>query len=236
MNTGREIVATALSEGTLQPFLDAGITSAWLADREDISHAAILRDEDRDAYQSLLNYWEKHGKVPTVDIFRRSFPAAAYPLPDTAYTPDELLDIFRQERRQYLTQMAMSDIFEAGRRARVRRSRAAHGRLPGRPARSQGLGRQALQEGHPGRAGRAAAARAADRRHPGRRYGHHAVRPVQHRQVLYRAGLGAEHRQRHPVARPRRQPGPRAVRVRRGRARPGQARPGLEARAPQGPA
>ncbi len=113
MHLGFEIVSCALREGTLQPFLAAGITDAWLADQKDLSHAAIFPGEHRNAYQSLLKYWERHGKVPSLDIFRLSFPEAAYRLSSQTYAPEELLDLFRQERSQYLTQMVYADITDA---------------------------------------------------------------------------------------------------------------------------
>ena len=113
MHLGYEIVSCALHGGTLQPFLDVGITDAWLADQWDISRAAIFPDQHRDAYQSILRYWERHGKVPSVDIFRLSFPEVSYRLSEEKYTPEELLDIFRQDRRRYLTELAATDIADA---------------------------------------------------------------------------------------------------------------------------
>ena len=111
MDLGRELVACALREQTLKPFTEAGITREWLTDQEDTTRAAVFSSsEDLNAWMTLVGHWEQHGKVPSVDMFRRSYPEDAYRLPDTEYTADELTGIFREDRREYLTQMAASDI------------------------------------------------------------------------------------------------------------------------------
>jgi hypothetical protein len=110
MNLSREIIACALREGTLDPFLAAGINDAWLTSSDDLSRAAIFKTEDLDAYQALLRHWDQHGKVPTMEMFRRSFPEVSYRLPKSEYTPDELLDILRQDRRRWLAELAVSDM------------------------------------------------------------------------------------------------------------------------------
>ena len=110
MNLGRELVACALREGTLRPFIEAGITREWLTDQEDPSRALIFPGEDAHAWLTLDRHWEQHSKVPSVDMFQRSHPAEAYRLPDTEYTADELIGLFRDDRRRTLTQAAASDI------------------------------------------------------------------------------------------------------------------------------
>lgn len=113
MNLGRELVASALREGTLRAFTEAGITHEWLTDQEDVSRAAIFDTDDLGAWFTLLRHQSEHGKVPSVDMFRRSHPEESYRLPKSDYTPDELIGIFRQDRRRYLTQVAASDIADA---------------------------------------------------------------------------------------------------------------------------
>jgi len=113
MNLGLELVACALREGTLQPFTDAGINREWLTDQEDVSRAAVFSTEDLDAWMTLLRYHEEHGKLPSLDMFRRSHPAEAYKLPESDYNPDELVKIVREERRRNLAQVAASDIADA---------------------------------------------------------------------------------------------------------------------------
>jgi hypothetical protein len=112
MIPGFEIVACALREGTLQPFLSAGINSAWLSSSTDLSRAALFRTEDLDAYQSILKHWEQHGKVPSVDIFRRSFPEVSYRLPDNGHTSAELVEIFQEDRRRLLTDTVTYDLVD----------------------------------------------------------------------------------------------------------------------------
>ena len=50
------------------------------------------------AWLTLVRYQEQHGKVPSVDMFRRSYPEDAYKLPDSAYTAEELTSIFLEDR------------------------------------------------------------------------------------------------------------------------------------------
>lgn len=113
MELGRELVACALRKGTLRPFVEAGITHDWLTDQDDLSRSAIFGTEDLTAWFTLLRYQEEHGKCPSVDMFQRSHPAEAYRLPKSDYEPDELISIFRQDRRRYLTQLATSDVADA---------------------------------------------------------------------------------------------------------------------------
>jgi hypothetical protein len=110
MNLGRELVACALRTGDLRPFTEGGITYEWLTSQEDVSKAAVFGSEDLQAWFTLVRYQEQHGKVPTVDMFRRSHPEVSYKLPESSYEPDELLGIFREDRRRYLTHTAVSDL------------------------------------------------------------------------------------------------------------------------------
>lgn len=110
MNLGREIIACALRAGTLKPFIEAGITDEWLTDQVDLSRAAIFGTEDLSAYHTLLRHWTGHGKLPSLDMFRLSYPESAYRLPDTTYTPAELTEVFLEDRKRYLTEVSASDI------------------------------------------------------------------------------------------------------------------------------
>lgn len=110
MNLGLELVACALREQTLRPFIEAGLTWDYLLDELDKSSKAVFGAEDYHAWTTLLDHWEKHSKVPSPDLFRRSFPEEAYPLPKTSYTPAELLDIWRGDRQSYLIQLAATDV------------------------------------------------------------------------------------------------------------------------------
>jgi DnaB-like helicase C terminal domain len=112
MNIGREIVACALRTGTLKPFIDAGVTGEWLTDQVDLSRAAVFGADDVTAYHTLLRHWNGHGKLPSLDMFRLSHPDVSYRLPDTSYTPDELTEVFLEDRKRYLTQMSSIEIAE----------------------------------------------------------------------------------------------------------------------------
>lgn len=106
-------MACALREKTLKPFLEAGITSAWLDDRDDLSHAAIFTEQDRSAYRTLLGHWVQFQKTPSVDMFRLSYPQGAYRLPDSGYTAEELIACFSDDREKYLSEIGAMDIAEA---------------------------------------------------------------------------------------------------------------------------
>lgn len=110
MDLGRELVACALREGSLRPFIDAGLTSEWLTDEQDPSRAAVFDSEDLRAWTTLTRHWDQHRKVPSIDLFQRSHPDEAYRLPKSSYTSDELVEIFQRDRRRYLTQLAVSDL------------------------------------------------------------------------------------------------------------------------------
>src|ERR1700761_8420479 len=112
MDLGKELVACALREGSLRPFIEAGITDEWLADDQDVSRAAIFGTEDLAAWRTLASHWNRHRKLPTVDVFRRSHPAESYRLPESEYQPTELVEIVQEDRRRYLTQVAASDLAE----------------------------------------------------------------------------------------------------------------------------
>jgi hypothetical protein len=111
-NLGREIVACALRIKNLKPFLEAGIDEEWLTDQEDMSRVAIFTEQDRSAYLCLLRHWSQHRKTPTVDMFRLGFPEASYRLPDTSYTSDELVELYKGDVERLTSQLAVIDIAE----------------------------------------------------------------------------------------------------------------------------
>ncbi len=109
MNLGLEIVACALRDG-MRPFIEAGLTRDYLASEQDPSHSAVFRGEDRQAWMTLLDHWDRHAKAPSLAIFQRSFPAEAYELPASATTASELIEVWREERQVFLMQLAAEDI------------------------------------------------------------------------------------------------------------------------------
>lgn len=110
MNLGREIVACALRDGSLKPFIDAGIHEGWLTSREDLTRNAIFTDVDLGAYGTLLRHWTAHSKMPSLDMFHLSHPAASYRLPSSAYTAAELIEVFEQDRARYISQVEAGNI------------------------------------------------------------------------------------------------------------------------------
>jgi AAA domain len=113
MNIGREIVACALREQDITPFLDAGLTDAWLTSSNDLSRKAIFADLDFDAYRTLVEHYESHGRVMTTELFRRNFPEASYHLPDSEYTAAELIEQVYEGRKMWLSQIVSMDIATA---------------------------------------------------------------------------------------------------------------------------
>ena len=110
MKLGLELVACALREGTMRPFIEAGIGHEWLLSEQDRSKSAIFEGADFHAWMTLLGHWDKHGKVMSLDMFRRSHPAESYPLPGTAYTPEELIEQWQDDRERFLASVLVSDL------------------------------------------------------------------------------------------------------------------------------
>jgi hypothetical protein len=113
MNLGREMVAYALREKTLKPFLEAGIDLAFMDNREDMSRVAIFTETDRAAYRMMLKHWERHDKLPSMDLFRMSYPREAYRLPDSDMTADELIEMFVEDTRRYASEVGSMELADA---------------------------------------------------------------------------------------------------------------------------
>lgn len=112
MDLGRELVACALRESSLKPFTEGGLSAEYLSDADDHSRALIFSDETIGAWQTIQDHWDRHGKVPSVELFRKSWPETAFELPASDHTPAELLELFQSERRRGLTEVAVSDLGE----------------------------------------------------------------------------------------------------------------------------
>lgn len=103
-------MACALRENTLRPFAEAGLTWDYLTDELDKSAKAVFDGQDWHAWTTLLSHWDKHHKLMSLDMFRHSFPEAAYTLPKTSYDPAELIEMWQDLRREYLIKLAASDV------------------------------------------------------------------------------------------------------------------------------
>jgi archaellum biogenesis ATPase FlaH len=110
MNLGRELVALALREKNLKPFMNAGINDDFMS---SASSAAIFTEHDGSAYKYLLSHWATHKKTPSIDMFRLTFPEGSYRLPKTDYSVDELLELFDEDYRRYESEIAAMDIADA---------------------------------------------------------------------------------------------------------------------------
>src|ERR1700691_5533167 len=100
MNIGNQIVSSVvLREKSLKPYLDAGLDRGWL---DLLRSRDLIDDLDRQAYEFLLDYWDRHQKTPSLGVFQRNFPAVSYRLvdhtkrpagqpPDESWTPEENL-------------------------------------------------------------------------------------------------------------------------------------------------
>lgn len=107
---GREIVANILREGTPKPYIDAGMDLAWLTDRVSLKHVVVFPGQDKDAYAHILGHWQRHGVVPTTEMFRAGFPEVSYPLPDNDHAASELIELARGAIGQTEVVLALSDV------------------------------------------------------------------------------------------------------------------------------
>lgn len=69
LNTGNAIVANAVRTSNLKPFLDAGMNSTWLNDKNS-GWDGVFDGLDLDVYELLLEHKSKHGTVLTEEQVR----------------------------------------------------------------------------------------------------------------------------------------------------------------------
>ena len=112
MDLGRQLVAAALRDGTLAPYIEAGLSPDYLTDERDYSKSLIFDDDALGAWQEIQDYWDEFGKVQSMGIFRRSWPEVSFELPAEVETTAELLRLFQDERRKGLVTVAVSDLSE----------------------------------------------------------------------------------------------------------------------------
>jgi hypothetical protein len=89
VNIGREIIAEVLQSRNIKPYLDAGMTAAWV--RSDASSVAVFADLDKQAWLHLCDHWRTH-KTVSPDLFRRTYTTADYRLPKEVHKPGELIE------------------------------------------------------------------------------------------------------------------------------------------------
>lgn len=102
MNLGLEIVSSLLDSGDIVSLIDAGFTHSWLTSSATGS-GVIFADDDKDAYQFILKYYERHRLVPSLKVFQMEFPAASYKLAPTIISISELIELASAKVKAYLT-------------------------------------------------------------------------------------------------------------------------------------
>lgn len=110
MHLGKSIIARILADRSAKPFLDAGLDAAWL---QSEASDAIFEGITERAFAYLLQHADKHGRVPTVELFRREFPEPGFRLPDDPPLPGELIEVAHTEINRTvisLAQMRVQDI------------------------------------------------------------------------------------------------------------------------------
>lgn len=110
MNLGNELVSHIIRTQEIRPFLDADLNLDWLSSDTDNSADVLLGEQDKRAYSFLLRHFAEFRKVPTKDLFRRSFPAASYRLSGEEYTAPELLGVAEEEIQRYVVEEASATI------------------------------------------------------------------------------------------------------------------------------
>ena len=119
MDIGRNILAKVLDEpGALGRFIEEGFDLAWIADKADLSRAAIFGDTDVEPYRFILKAWEKTGQAPSREYFEHSFPPQSLRLPKEVMDLDELVAMAQEDRtgvQLHLTLSTSIDLHDEGR-------------------------------------------------------------------------------------------------------------------------
>jgi biotin operon repressor len=112
LNAGRRIVEYVLRDGDLKPFLDAGFTREWLYDKKDTSRYAVFTsNDDFGAYEHILIHYDKHGVVPTREMFEKSYPPESYKLrAGSDYEASELIAAAHDHIKTVLVTRMVSEI------------------------------------------------------------------------------------------------------------------------------
>lgn len=101
MNIGLEIVSSVLNSGKLTPVLDAGFTNDWMSDSSS-GAGVIFAGQDRQAFQWILSHWQRHHKVPSIEVFRANFPYESYKTTDKSIDLNELTELAVERVRSFL--------------------------------------------------------------------------------------------------------------------------------------
>lgn len=107
-NTGHQIVSRTLLDGTPKQFLDQGWNLDWVNGPFNILRLAVFTGNHMDAWRFILTHWERHNRVPNLDLFRLEFPG--YELAERPSTPDELIEVAHVNVASVAVQDAMGDL------------------------------------------------------------------------------------------------------------------------------
>lgn len=118
LNTGNAVVACAVRTESLKPFLDAGMNTAWLNDKES-GWDGVFDGIDLDVYELLLAHKSKHGSVMTEEQIRSKIRnlSPTYFSQARDYEPAELIEQAVLDVQRRLMDNAAEDV-TAARKAR----------------------------------------------------------------------------------------------------------------------
>lgn len=101
MNVGYEIINTVLQKGGLTSVLDAGFHASWLNGIGTGSNV-IFTGTDKQVYQWILKHYNRHHKIPALELFREHYPEETYPLKESHISIDELIEVAADKVNSYL--------------------------------------------------------------------------------------------------------------------------------------
>lgn len=123
MNTGNAIVACIVRTGEIKSFLDAGMTTAWLNDKES-GWDGVFDGIDLDVYELLLAHSSKHGTVMTEEQVRtkiRNLPGDYFEQARD-YEPAELIEQAVTDVQRRLLDNAAEDVTAARKSRDIRKA------------------------------------------------------------------------------------------------------------------
>jgi hypothetical protein len=116
VNLGQAIVSDILHTGDIKPYLDAGLSEAWLR-HPDHGAEAVLGDTQGNwfkAYGRLLRHHHQHGKVPSPQAFKETFdPNGALSIIDQDDSASELIALATERIKRAVAEAMMCLVEDA---------------------------------------------------------------------------------------------------------------------------
>lgn len=81
--------------------LDAGFGKTWLNGVGTGSNV-IFTGQDKQVYQWVLRHYQRHHKIPALELFREHYSEEIYPLKDNTISIDELVELAADKVNSYL--------------------------------------------------------------------------------------------------------------------------------------